>query len=109
VIATWQQVGFYRLPLASVANQNNGGMLRNDGVNDLSSSPNVYMPIWGAPSNGKSVNQVGGRVQVPMSSYVAGQVTANAFVANADQTSLVAQFIQSKSPRYSGLSSNAGE
>jgi hypothetical protein len=109
VIATFQQVGKYKLPLGSVSNQNNGGVLRRDGVGDLNSRPNVYMPQWSAPSRGTVVNQTGGMVLVPLNSYEASQAPANAFVANADQASLLAQFMASRSPRYAGLSSMSGE
>jgi hypothetical protein len=104
VVAGYQQVGKYKLPLASVFNQNNGGMLRKDGVGDLDSRPNVYMPQWSAPSNGASVNQTGGMVQSPMSSYLSGQLPqANGFSPNADQSQL-ASFLQSRSPRFAGFS-----
>lgn len=109
VVATFQQVGRYRLPLASVSNQNNGGMLLHDGVGDLDSRPNVFMPIWSAPGGGRSVNQTGGMVQNPMGSYNAGQQQANAFSANADETSAIAQFLNSRSPRYAGMSALSGE
>jgi len=108
VIAHWQQIGKYRLPLASVFGQNNGGVLRRDVVGDLSSRPNVHMPIWNAPSNGSSFNQTGGMISVPMSSYTAGQNLANPINANADQSSLVAKFVASQSPRYTANLSTAG-
>jgi len=108
VISAPQQTGLYRLPLASVSNQNNPGMLRKDGVGDLDSRPNVYMPIWSAPGGGRSVNQVGGMVENPMSSYAAGQ-QSNAFSANADETFAIAQFMNSRSPRYAGMSALSGE
>jgi hypothetical protein len=110
VVATFQQVGKYKLPLASVFNQNNGGLLRKDGVGDLDSRPNVYMPQWSAPSNGASVNQVGGMVQNPMASYLSNGVPqANSFTANADQAAAVAQFMNSRSPRYAGFSALSGD
>lgn len=105
VIATFQQVGKYRLPLASVSNQNNPGLLRKDGVGDLDSRPNVYMPIWSAPSRGAVVNQVGGMVTPPLNSYAAGFQQSNQFSANADE----AQFVGSLSPRYAGMSALSGE
>lgn len=109
VIPTFQQAGKYRLPLASVSNQNNGGLRRNDVVGDLDNGPNVYMPIWSAPSRGAVVNLVGGRAENPMNSYAAGQQQANQFSANADQASALAQFLNSKSPRYAGMSALSGE
>lgn len=108
VVPKWYQVGKYRLPLASVYGQNNPGVLRRDFVGDLSSHPNVYMPIWNAPSNGQSYNKTGGMVNIPMSSYTAGQTQVNAFSANADQNSMLAQFIASKSPTYTGTLSQSG-
>lgn len=105
VIAPYQQVGIYRLPLASVAKQNNPGMLRHDGVESLDSTPNVYMPIWSAPMRGAAVNQVGGMVIEPINSYDAQQVQSNQFSANAD----TAAFIASLSPRYAGMSALSGE
>lgn len=102
VIASWQQVGKYKLPLASVSNQNNPGLLRRDGVEGLYSGPNVFMPQWGAPTRGAAVNQTGGMVVVPMSSYTAGQTLANPITVNADQTALLASFMASQSPRYAG-------
>jgi hypothetical protein len=104
VIATWTQVGKYRLPLASVSNQNDGGVLRKDFVGQLSSSPNVDVSqtIWGAPTRGAVVNQTGGMVVIPVSSYSAGQTMANPITVNADQSSLLAKFLDSQSPRYNG-------
>jgi hypothetical protein len=109
VIADFQQVGEYRLPLASIFKRNNPGMLRHDGVEDLSSSPNVYMPQWSAPSNGRSVNQTGGLVVNPMNSFDAGQQQANTFSANADQATVIAQFLNSRSPRYASMSALSGD
>lgn len=109
VVASFEQVGEYRLPLASVSKKNNPGMLRKDGVGDLDSRPNNYMPQWSAPSNGRSVNQTGGMAQNPMGSYQAGQQQANAFSANADETSAIGHFVGSLSPRYAGLSALSGE
>jgi hypothetical protein len=110
VIAHWQQVGKYRLPLASVYGQNNGGVLRRDFVGELSSRPNNYMPQWSAPSRGSSVNQTGGMINVPMSSYTAGQSVSNPITVNADQASMISRFISSKSPTYAGgLSTSGGE
>lgn len=112
VIADWQQVGIYRLPLASVSNQNNGGVLRRDFVGSLYSGMNVYMPVWSAPTRGYSVNQTGGMVVDPIPSYMAGQVRANPFSANADQAQISSAFVASQSPRYTGglsLSVTAGE
>lgn len=102
VIATFQQVGKYRLPLGSVSNQNNPGLLRRDFVGSLYNGPNVYMPIWGAPTRGAVVNQTGGAIAIPVSSYAAGQAQANPITVNADQASLLNQFVASQSPRYSG-------
>lgn len=104
VIPHSQQNAIYRLPLASVYNQNNGGVLRKDFVGDLYSGMNSYMPYWNAPSRGTAVNQTGGMISVPMSSYASGQYIANPITANADQSSLVAQFIAARSPRYAGAS-----
>jgi hypothetical protein len=110
VIASWQQVGKYKLPLASVSNQNDGGILLHDGVENLYSGMNTYMPQWGAPSNGRSYNQTGGMISIPMSSYTAGQYEANPITVNADQASAANAFIMSQSPRYVGsMSSSGGE
>lgn len=110
VIADFQQIGRYRLPLASVYGQNNGGVLRRDFVGALKNGPNVYMPIWSAPQRGAAVNQTGGMVVLPLNAYVSGQARANAFSANADQAQLEAAFINSQSPRYTGgLSQSGGE
>lgn len=109
VIAPFQQVGLYKLPLGSVSNQNNPGVLRHDGVESLNARPNVYMPIWAAPTRGAVVNQTGGMVVVPINSYAADQVQANSISPNADQSSLIAQFLASRSPRYAGLSSLSGD
>lgn len=108
VVAPWEQVGEYRLPLASVSRQNDGGLRRHDGVEGLSSAPNVYMPQWSAPSNGRSVNLIGGTAVNPMNSFAAGQQQGNQFSANADQDAAIAQFINSQSPRFS-MSSLSGE
>ena len=102
VIPAFWQVGKYKLPLGSVSNQNNPGLLRRDFVGDLNSNPNVFMPQWGAPTRGAVVNQTGGMVNVPMSSYSAGQTQANPITVNADQSSLIASFLKSQSPRYAG-------
>jgi len=109
VVATFQQVGIFRLPNASVSNQNDGGLLRKDGVGDLSSAPNVYMPQWSAPSRGASYNQTAGAAVPPVNSFVAGNVQANTFGANADASSAIANFLAQKSPRYAGLSVLSGE
>jgi hypothetical protein len=104
VIADWQQVGKYKLPLASVYGQNNGGILRRDFVGSLKSGANVDVSVsrWGAPSRGSAVNQTGGMIVVPVSSYTAGQTQANPITVNADQSSLLAQFMASRSPRFAG-------
>lgn len=104
VIADYQQVGKYKLPLGSVFNQNNPGVLRRDFVGSLKSGMNVDVAVtlYGAPSRGAVVNQTGGMVLVPVSSYAAGQSQANPITVNADQSSLLAKFIASQSPRYAG-------
>jgi hypothetical protein len=102
VIAHWVQVGKYKLPLASVSNQNDGGLLRRDFVGDLNSGPNVFMPQWSAPTRGAVVNQTGGMVVAPINSYSAGQTQANPITVNADQASLIASFLASQNPRSSG-------
>jgi hypothetical protein len=109
-IAPWQQVGYYKLPLASVSNQNDGGVLRRDFVGDLYSGMNVYMPQWSAPERGAVVNQTGGMVVIPVASYTAAQNQANPINVNADQTAIAAAFMMSQSPRYVGsMSSSGGE
>lgn len=96
----WQQTGIYVLPLASPSRGKT--IRRRDGVEELSSRPNVYMPIWNAPNRGRMVVNTGGRVQNPLNSYQAGQVDVNAFLANSDLSALEAsQFIGGKSPRFS--------
>ena len=109
VIAGYQQVGEFRLPNASVYNQNDGGILRKDGVGDLSSLPNVYMPQWSAPSRGSSYNQTAGAAVPPINSYMAGNQQANGFNANADQADAISQFLAQKSPRYAGVSVLSGD
>jgi hypothetical protein len=108
VIADWQQIGIYKLPLGSVSNQNNPGVLRRDFVGNLYNGPNVYMPIWSAPTRGAVVNQTGGMVVVPMAAYTSGQFQANPITVNADQASIAAQFVASQSPRYVGTFSQSG-
>ena len=108
VIAPWQQVGKYKLPLGSVSNQNDGGPLRRDFVGDLYSGMNVFMPQWSAPSRGAVVNQTGGMINVPVSSYAAAQNQANPITVNADQASLANAFVMSQSPRYAGSMSELG-
>lgn len=105
VVAPWQQVGIYKLPLASVSNKNNGGILRHDGVENLNSEMNVDITgtIWGAPTRGAVVNQTGGMVNLPMSSYMAGQYQANPITVNADQASVLNRFMSSLSPRSNGI------
>ena len=93
VVATFQQVGIFRLPNASVSNQNDGGLLRQ----------------WSAPSRGASYNQTAGAAVPPVNSFVAGNVQANTFGANADASSAIANFLAQKSPRYAGLSVLSGE
>lgn len=106
VVATFEQAGIYRLPLASVYGQNSSGPLRNDVVGQISSRPNVYMPQWGAPTRNPAVVQTGGAVQTPISPYNAQLLNVNAFIANADMNSTVAQsFLASLSPRNSGAPS----
>ena len=102
VVSYWQQAGIYRLPLASPSRGKT--IRRHDGVEELSSRPNVDMSqtLWKAPSRGRIVTQTGGLAQSPMNSYDAGQVNVNAFLANSDLSALAAsQFINSKSPRFS--------
>ena len=101
-IARQDQDFTYRLPLASPSRGNT--IRRHDGVEELSSRPNVDMSqtLWKAPSRGKIVTQTGGLAQSPMNSYDAGQVNVNAFLANSDLSALAAsQFMNSKSPRFS--------
>lgn len=108
VIADFQQIGIYKLPLASVSNQNNGGILRRDFVGQLRNGPNVFMPIWSAPTRGAVVNQTGGMVVLPLNAYTSSQARANSFSANADQAQLSAAFVASQNPRYVGTLSTAG-
>lgn len=108
VIADWQQIGIYKLPLGSVSNQNNGGILRKDFVGQLRNGPNVYMPIWSAPSRGAVVNQTGGMVVLPLNSYASSQGRANPFNANADQAQLAGAFVATQNPRFVGNYSQSG-
>lgn len=110
VIAHFQQIGKYRLPLMSPSRGKI--VLRRDFVGDLNSRPNVYMPQWSAPARGKMVTQVGGMVQQPMASYNAGMVNVNQFIANSDLSqTAAASFIAQKSARYTGpnLSQSGGD
>ena len=104
VIADYQQIGKYKLPLGSVFNQNNPGLLRRDFVGNLKNGMNVDVSttLFSAPTRGSVVNQTGGMVLVPVSSYSAGQSQANPISVNADQSSMLAKFIASQSPRYAG-------
>lgn len=99
-IARQDQDFKYRLPLMSPSR---GKIIRrHDGVEEISVRPNVFMPIWNAPTRGRVVVNVGGQAKTPMNSYDAGQVNVNSFLANSDISALqAAQFVGGKSARFS--------
>ena len=110
VPAQWEQTGKYVIPLMSPSRGKI--VLRRDVIGDISVRPNVYMPIWKAPTRGRIVTNTNGTAQTPMNSYSAGQVNVNAFIANSDLSSTVAaSFIAAKSARSSPtqLSQSSGD